>query len=82
MNGLLKIFIINLQQAALNNPAKKAKELQQLANRGSLGNQKPILLYEAAREYMRAARMSDQDSTDRVEQWFEQQETGVNDKGI
>lgn len=55
-------------------PAENARELQRLAGSGSLEDQKPILLYEAAREYMRAARMSEPDSVDRVQIWFEQQE--------
>jgi hypothetical protein len=65
---------LDLQQGQTEDPADKAKELQQLANSGSLENQKPILLYEAAREYMKAARMLEQDSTDRVQNWFDQQE--------
>lgn len=55
-------------------PAENAKELQRLAGRGSLEDQKPILLYEAAREYMRAARMSEPDSVDSVQNWFELQQ--------
>jgi len=65
---------LDLQQGQTEDPADKAKELQQLANSGSLENQKPILLYEAAREYMKAARMLEQDSTNRVQNWFDQQE--------
>lgn len=65
---------INLQQSGSEDPAKKAKELQQLAQSGSLERQKPILLFEAAQEYMKAARQSHQDSTDRVQAWFEQNE--------
>lgn len=65
---------VNLEQDQREDPAEKAKELQQLAQRGSVDRQKPILLYEAAREYMKAARQSHQDSTDRVQNWFEQNE--------
>lgn len=64
----------HLQDSASVHPAEKAKELQALARGGSLSSQKPILLYEAAREYMKAAQMADPDSMDRVQQWFEQQE--------
>lgn len=59
---------------ARNDPAENAKELQQLASEESLDRQKPILLYEAAREYMKAARQQESDSTDRVQNWFTQRE--------
>lgn len=65
---------LDLQRGPSQNTAEKAEELQRLARSGSLENQKPILLYEAAREYMKAARMLEQDSTDRVQNWFDQQE--------
>ena len=64
----------SLQDSASAEPAEKAKELQVLARGGSLSGQKPILLYEAAREYIKAARLSAPDSVDRVQQWFEHQE--------
>lgn len=65
---------VNLQDSVSVHPAEKAKELRALAQSGSLSDQKPILLYEAAREYIHAARMADRDSVDRVQHWFEQQE--------
>ena len=66
---------VNLQDTASNNPAEKAKELQRLAQSGSLPGQKPILLYESAREYIKAARKSEPDSASKVQQWFELQES-------
>jgi tetratricopeptide (TPR) repeat protein len=66
---------VGLQDSGLTDPAEKAKELHRLAQSGSLPSQKPMLLYEAAREYIKAARQSVPDSVDRVQQWFEQQES-------
>ncbi|WP_340106249.1 type IX secretion system periplasmic lipoprotein PorW/SprE [Rhodohalobacter sp. 8-1] len=66
---------VNLQKSGSEDPAEKAKELQQLAQSGSFDRQKPILLYEAAREYIKAARQAQEDSTELVQNWFEQNES-------
>lgn len=65
----------DLQDTSSADPAAKAKQLQRLAESGSLPGQKPILLYEAAREYIKAARITDSDSTDKIQEWFAQQES-------
>ena len=65
----------DLQDSSSADPAAKAEQLQRLAQGGSIPSQKPILLYESAREYIRAARISDSDSTDKIEEWFLQQES-------
>jgi len=53
-------------------PAENAKQLKELASSATLESQRPLLLYEAAKEYMRAARMEEPDSTDsdKVQSWF------------
>ncbi|WP_147303604.1 tetratricopeptide repeat protein [Rhodohalobacter sp. SW132] len=51
-------------------PVENAKQLKELANSGALESQRPLLLYEAAKEYMRAAQMQEPDTTGKVRNWF------------
>lgn len=61
---------MGIKREGETNPAEHAKELQQLAHTGALEKQRPILLFEAAKEYMRAARSTDADSVDSIQRWF------------
>ena len=61
---------VNLADREQSHPAERARALKELASSNSLEEQQPLLLYEAAREYMKAARMEEPDSTDRVRDWF------------
>lgn len=64
----------NINQSPGVKPAEKARQLQELALTGAHDSQSPLLLYEAAKEYMRAARLEQPDTVDTVQQWFTKQE--------
>jgi len=55
-------------------PAEKARKLHNLALNGARDNQSPLLLFEAAKEYMKAARLEQPDTVDKVQNWFSMQE--------
>ncbi len=51
-------------------PAEKAEKLRFLADNGAKEEQKPLILYEVALEYMKAANREHFDSDRTVENWF------------
>lgn len=61
---------LDLENRKESDPAENAKELQQLAHSGALESQRPLILFEAAKEYMRAAKGSEPDSVDSIHRWF------------
>lgn len=79
-NRYVEDIYTDLQTGQPLNPAEKARELRQLARSGSLESQKPLLLYEAAREYMKAARMAEPDSVNRIDTWFDRRESWEEDR--
>lgn len=64
----------NIKQRPGDNPAENARQLHGLALTGALESQRPLLLYEAAKEYMRAARLETPDTLEKVQNWFATQE--------
>ncbi len=60
----------NIKQRPGDNPAENARQLHELALTAALERQRPLLLYEAAKEYMRAARFESPDTLDKVYNWF------------
>lgn len=73
-----EIFVENIYSDIIQRPggepAEKARRLHELALNGAYDNQSPLLLYEAAKEYMRAARIEQPDTDDKVQYWFDRQE--------
>lgn len=59
-----------LENDGSTHPAEKARSLRELAETGALAKQRPLLLYEAAKEYMKAARMEEPGIEERVDEWY------------
>ncbi len=64
----------DLERNRGSNPAENARQLRELAATGALESQRPLLLYEAAKEYMRAARLDEPDSLQSVQNWYTSQQ--------
>lgn len=66
---------LDLERNRGSSPAENARQLKELAATGALESQRPLLLYEAAKEYMRAARLEEpDDSLQKVQNWYSLQQ--------
>jgi tetratricopeptide (TPR) repeat protein len=63
-----------LENDGSTHPAEKAESLRELAETGALTRQQPLLLYEAAMEYMKAARMEQPGIEERIDEWYRMNE--------